>query len=529
MSCRLKCSEKFTEESRRYIFNNYWQMSSLSKQRDFISKHMTEIKPKYQYKKIFNNRKAKHAFYLTASNEKKRVCKIFFKNTLGINDRPIRTVIAKLNLCGIVEPDLRGKHDNHGTKTSSELLDRVRKHIASIPRIESHYLRKQTTREFIEGGKTLTDLYRDYKKDCEIEGLDYVKLHIYRKVFKEDFNISFFVPKKDQCEDCVAYENANLEEKEKMNEEYTLHLKEKELSREEKKRDKELIDDNNIVACYDLQAILQVPKGDVSSFYYKSRLNCLNFTICELKADCTHCYFWTEVEGQKGANEIGSCVFKFLQKKSATASSDLNIIFYSDNCCGQQKNQFVFSMYLYAVANLPNIASITHKFLIKGHTQNEGDSVHSMIERQIKKKLRSGPIYVPDQYISAIRDAKKRGNKYNVVEMAHHEFYDIKKLQEFKLTKNTEGGAIKVGDIKVLKVEKSDSNHNVRVFYKTSYSDETFKEINLLKLRRIQPQLVPLYNNKLPLAENKKKDLKDLIKKNAILPYYVSSFYNNIL
>lgn len=526
--CRLKCTFNISEEERTIVFKDYWKMGSLTKQRDFISKHISEVKPKYQYKKEHNNRKPKHAFYLTINNQKKRVCKIFFKTTLGINDRPIRTVIEKLNSSGIVEPELRGKHENHGTKVPAELLATVRRHIESIPRIESHYLRQQTTREFIEGGKTLTDLYKDYREDCQRNGFDYVKINIYRKVFKEDYNISFFTPKKDRCEDCVAFENAEPVEKEKMEEKYRLHIKEKELSRQEKSRDKELIDENNIVACYDLQAMLQVPKGDVSSFYYKCRLNCLNFTICELKTNSTECYFWSEVEGQKGANEIGSCVFKFLAKKSASSSEKLNIIFYSDNCCGQQKNQFVFSMYIYAVKNLPNIHSITHKFLVKGHTQNEGDSVHSTIERRIKQMLRSGPIYVPDQYINAIREAKKKGKKYNVVEMSHSEFYDIKKLQEYKLNKDTEGGTVKVGDIRILKIEKADSD-NVKVLYKQSYMEENYKEIKLLNIRRAQAQLVPLYTSKLPLSDKKKADLKDLIKKNAILPYYVSSFYNNIL
>ncbi|KAL4714260.1 hypothetical protein ACJJTC_009612 [Scirpophaga incertulas] len=150
-------------------------------------------------------------------------------------------------------------------------------------------------------------------------------------------------------------------------------------------------------------------------------------------------------------------------------------MFYSDNCCGQQKNQFIFSMYIYAVQNLPNIKSITHKFLIKGHTQNEGDSVHSTIERQIKRRLR--------------RDSQSKQYK---------------------------------------NFEKSDSD--LKVFYKTSFKDVIFKELKLLKLRRaIRPQLIPLYNARLPLAANKKKDLEDLIKKKAILPYYVSSYYNHIL
>ena len=64
-------------------------------------------------------------------------------------------------------------------------------------------------------------------------------------------------------------------------------------------------------------------------------------------------------------------------------------------------------MYLYAVTTL-NINSIIHKFLIRGHTQNEGDAAHSVIEKNIKRAKKSGPIYVPDQYVSLIRTAKKK-------------------------------------------------------------------------------------------------------------------------
>ncbi|RVE43346.1 hypothetical protein evm_011986 [Chilo suppressalis] len=538
--CRLKCSERLSQDTRQQIFEQYWKMASLSRQRDFIAKSMTEVKPKYQYKRLHNNRLPRHAFYFTVNGEKQRVCKFFFKNTLDINDRPIRTVISKLNTSGIVEPEKRGKHEKHATKIPEVLLEGVRKHINKIPRIESHYLRKQTTREYIDGGKSLTDLYADYKKECLKNNDEYVKIHTFRKVFNTEFNISFFIPKKDQCDLCTSYKNANQEEKSSLEEKYQNHLEEKERSRIEKTKDKEQISPSKIVACYDLQAVLPVPRGDVSVFYYKSKLNCFNFTICELGTDNTECFFWNEVEGQRGACEIGTCVYKYLQKKSAATSEPLELVFYSDNCCGQQKNQFIISLYIYAVEEMPNVKSITHKFLIKGHTQNEGDAAYSTIERQIKKALRSGPIYVPDQYVQLIRDAKKKGNKFIINEMSHSEFYNIKNLADQKLNKNTDGETVKIGDIKIIRIEKTndDDTNRVTVFYKTSYFQDFFKEINLSKPQsrsvrmqniRRRPQLKRLYNTKLQLTERKKADLRALIQSNHIPRYYASSFYDNII
>lgn len=167
-------------------------------------------------------------------------------------------------------------------------------------------------------------------------------------------------------------------------------------------------------------------------FFYKSKLNCFNFTISELakkpkennnkrkikntnrNADALRpygdvfSYFWDETKGRRGANEIGSCLWDYLSQLSAKyTNKNINVIFYSDNCCGQNKNKFITCLYSFAVSHFENINSITHKFLIKGHTQNEGDNVHSLIEKEIKKSLKSGPMHAPHEYVSLIKQARK--------------------------------------------------------------------------------------------------------------------------
>lgn len=194
---------------------------------------------------------------------------------------------------------------------------------------------------------------------------------------------------------------------------------------------------------YDLEAVLPSPRGDTSAFYYyKSKLNSYNFTIVELTKktpeenkkhppyDHVHCFFCNETDAKRGSIEIGSCVYKYLKMIDQIATRPVNIIFYSDNCGGQAKNKFITSLYLYAVTTLKNIDTITHKFLIKGLRQNEGDNVHSLVEKEIKKILKSGPIYIPPQYIPLIKNAKKTGTPFYVHELDFHAFVDCKNLQE---------------------------------------------------------------------------------------------------
>ncbi|KAG8177403.1 hypothetical protein JTE90_014851 [Oedothorax gibbosus] len=66
-------------------------------------------------------------------------------------------------------------------------------------------------------------------------------------------------------------------------------------ARIEKENDKNRTD-GTVTAVYDLQAILQIPKGQISLFFYKSRINCLNLTVSDLRAKDVVCYFGDETE-----------------------------------------------------------------------------------------------------------------------------------------------------------------------------------------------------------------------------------------
>lgn len=141
--CKLGCSTKFTEMDRKKLFDEYWQLGDVQKHWTYLSNCMTVIKPKYRYVReggTRNKREYNNAFSFNLHDEKVRVCKLFFKNTLGITDRPIRTVMFKRNKVAgtILAPDYRGKHSNH-PKVDESIRSAIKAHIESIPKIESHY------------------------------------------------------------------------------------------------------------------------------------------------------------------------------------------------------------------------------------------------------------------------------------------------------------------------------------------------------------------------------------------------------
>lgn len=176
-------------------------------------------------------------------------------------------------------------------------------------------------------------------------------------------------------------------------------------------------------------------------------------------------------------------------------------------------------MYLYAVEYL-NVPQITHKYLIIGHTKNEGDSMHSCIEKERSRILKSGPIYIPSEFVTLVKSAKKKGEPYLVNEMATENFIDWKKISSLmgsNFNKNEEREKVTWNDIKIMRVKKDEAN---KIFYKTSFTQECFKVINIReKTRRKRMEnisLVPAYNKPPNIPNNKKEDLVSLCNDNLI-------------
>lgn len=56
------------------------------------------------------------------------------------------------------------RRENHGNqpKMSEAVRNIIKDHINRIPKIEIHYIRKNTTKHYIQGGRTITDVCNDY-------------------------------------------------------------------------------------------------------------------------------------------------------------------------------------------------------------------------------------------------------------------------------------------------------------------------------------------------------------------------------
>ncbi|CAK1587874.1 unnamed protein product [Parnassius mnemosyne] len=94
--------------------------------------------------------------------------------------------------------------------------------------------------------------------------------------------------------------------------------------------------------------------------------------------------------------------------------------------------------------------------------------------------------------------------------------------------KNIDGETIRLSDIKVMKFIKDSDTYK----YKTTYKTEQFKEAKIKISRSGKKNITDInlsavYSSKLPIANNKKQDIRQLITGN-IVPKYYENLYNSL-
>uniref|UniRef100_A0ABD2WB92 USP domain-containing protein n=1 Tax=Trichogramma kaykai TaxID=54128 RepID=A0ABD2WB92_9HYME len=366
IDCRFECHTQITTEERKNAFALFWGQGDRAKQWRTIN-NWTNPNKKDKIDKSNGNDKTKsvgHYFTLPGKVEGSfvPVCRTMFLKTLDISNQMIRTADLKKKDENELfkSPSCRmGKHKNRPHKISNENLEEVRKHIKSFPPLDSHYCRATSTKQYLDENLSITKMYELYKIEMDRRGLSSVNEQIYRRIFTTEFNLDFYVPKKDKCEKCERFSKLPAAEQIDKQQEQALHLENKNIIKDliESDRPTPLQDPFLCVANFDLQKTLNVPKADIGPLYYMTKLVIWNFTIFEMGHKIGHCNVWNETVGRKGANEIVSFLWDFIRQKSQTGVR--RFIFYSDNCSGQNRNKMVFSMYFKAALDF-NV-SIVHR------------------------------------------------------------------------------------------------------------------------------------------------------------------------
>lgn len=227
-----------------------------------------------------------------------------------------------------------GRHDNHKVVINEDMKRSVCDHVKAFDLVESHYIRKNSKKLYLPGDLTISKMFKIYQEwfDPDKYSTKATKERQYRDIVNSNFNIGFHVPKKDQCDECHVYrmkKNPTDQEKEA----FLQHQSNKTVARDLKSKDKKDAEESNgsiVAAVFDFEKVLNCPHGNISTFFYKIKLSCFNSTIFDMGKKKAVCFMWDETVGKRGANEVASCLLKFIETKVEQGAKDIR--FWSDNC-----------------------------------------------------------------------------------------------------------------------------------------------------------------------------------------------------
>lgn len=515
--CHFKCNLHFTEEDRIKICSVYWAMNNYKRQKDFVLKciHVSSVKRRTTSENI-SSRSQSRAYYLfNGQRQLWRVCATFFQKTLCISNGPINVALSSINACGSFEGDDKRGKKTPGNKASNHSINIVKRHIESFSTVPGHYIRQSSQKNYLDSNLSILKMYELYHIYCSKLNEMPVKENVYRKVFCTQYNLSFFRPKKDQCTVCTRFDLADSVRKEQLQEEYDLHINRKDDCNMAKNSDKRrsTTEDHFQTVTFDLQSVLQIPSSASSQMYYSRKINVYNLTVYESGNDKKAlCYAWNELNGKRGSSEIGSILFRYI---NSIPQKITELSLFSDTCGGQNRNQNVAAILLYAVRST-HLQVIEQKFLESGHTYMECDSMHSSIEQS--KKYRS--VFIMNDWLEIFKAARSTRGKnkdkgpYVVNEMKYFDFLNLQKLSE-NLIKNRnideDGNKVSWLKVKCLRYQKAEPN---TIFYRYDHTGP-YKKICVYGRGRPRKLLAPtqIYENELPISEAKKKRFAKIMRK----------------
>jgi len=347
--------------------------------------HVTDESQQYQCKP------AEEPSTLSNTEERKgktvRVCKEFFMATFAINSARIDGALKKKTQCDF--RDKRGRASS-ANKIPSDDIALVEEHINFFPRYMSHYCREQTKREYLQGVKSVSEMYALYVDFCCTKVAQPVSEYIYRRIFDYNFNLSFKMPQSDTCKKCDIFkmklstltdseERATVEKERNHHQMEAQQVREQlnaniQSSRQESSRVK--------VISFDLQKTKSTPSLNTNEVYYKRQLNVYTCGIHDCTKEIGYFLSWHEGTASRGAQEIASCLYTWFHKYVQNDIPE-RIIAYADSCGGQNRNIIVVLMWLFLVHKY-NLAVEIH-FMVSGHSYLPSDRDFGIDERAKRK------------------------------------------------------------------------------------------------------------------------------------------------
>lgn len=505
---KKRMCNQISEENRKALFTKFWNELTWDERKIFVCNLVSKEEPRQRRnpESSETRRNATLQYFIKVNNIKMQVCKKMFLSTFGLGEWQVKNWVDKS------EHGMNGHRREEKENKAGVLSDRVpnqfmKTFLENLNKLPSHYCRKDTQKMYLEQSfQYISDLYKVYVDNCKNANQEAMCSNSLTKALKK-MNISLYQPKKDQCDICSQYEEQNLDQ-----DEWERHTTAKDRAREEKGKDKEeaIKGTQHVLTC-DLQAVKVCPSLMASSLYFKLKLCTHNFTVYNLSTNHSTCYWFDETQSDLQASTFASFIVDYIKRH---LNDGKPIIIYSDGCTYQNRNSTMANALLHLAQEL-NI-DIQQKFLVKGHTQMECDSVHATIEKRLKNRK----IFLPSDYARLTEEARTDPEPYEV-KIASFDFF--KNFNDHLIYTSIRPGK-KTGDATVIDIRALLYSTKGVISYKLNF-DEEYKELPHRPKQMESYNFNRLHQARLKIKKQKYDHLQQL---KAVIPQDCWQYYDNL-
>ncbi|CAG7676667.1 unnamed protein product [Allacma fusca] len=514
-SCGKKCHQPgchlLTIEDRQKIYRTFFTMTDdekylfqtlLMSSEDAIPQNGSKTRMKWSYK-------------LPVLYCKVDVCQMTFRTTLDISDSQISRMQDRMVHNNEIFPrNMRGRHTTRPHKIVDSAIDAIHEHLKSYNTIDNHYSRNkyETGTTFLLPHYTIYQIHKDFM--IRQGDTHHISECSFRKLF-HSLKFRIGKPGSDTCDHCDLLElqikNSESEtDKADLQRRKQAHLTLADLTTNVRKADisRSQEDSSYVVISVDMQQTIFTPQLTCSSAFYLRKFGTYNLCIHDESKNKGHMYLWDECDAKKGADEVASCIYKYITTKFTPLDlgSTRTLVVWSDRCVGQNNN-FVMLIFYRKLIEDHYFTKVYQKFMVSGHSYLSCDTDFAFIENQMKNRLLQSPLD-----ISPIFKAANSVTPFEVNEMSQNEFFDLKPLEQYWK---------RPVDLKVSHyLLFYQSYANSQILTKPSHSDDTNWEIFDVKRRKLllDSAGIPSINGKrkydslLVLKICKQKDLAKMVK-----------------
>lgn len=514
-------------EHKNFLFNDYYKIPTHNQQSTYLLGLIQAVNVQRRRHGAYGNpegsRRQCTVYYTVPDGNGVhiQVCRKTYSEIFDLSHKRVQVLTKKKQLGHTVYVDKRGAAKKP-RKYFPELREQIRAHIELFPIEENHYSRKKSEKKFLSPDLNMNRLYIAFKKKYPKTIASY---RYFCDTFKKDFpNLRFGRPRSDTCSNCDLYQNkirssADPVTKAQFRQKLECHQRKAERARTTMKEDdvkcQEPTSINSVISI-DLEQVLFIPALTHTQMFYSRQLSCYNLGIHISDNSSAHMCLWNESITGRGGNEISSAILKVLEGRSFPFKK--NLIIWSDNCIGQNKNRMLLFLMIYLVAT-GKFDSIQQKFLISGHSYLACDRDFA----QIEKRKRVTKTFVPNDIEKMITEAR-HNNPFVVHPLERPDFKDFQKACDSILNTTK----LNIASVCWIQISKECPT---KVKTKKTFNDmEEWTICNVLKkgqsLNDIKNIQIPQLQCKNKISAEKLKNLEDML---DYIPLIHLPFYENLI